>query len=145
MRGDVAAGVERLRVIDLPRAHPLILQVVGKERRQVRGRLPQEGEPRGDGLLRVSVRLPAEVRRHRHGIGRVRFRLGDARRAHQIVVVDEPGVGVAIDGAAQRQRARHERQVERQTGVGAGDAAVREAEQVAADVQRVVLHVRAGR
>ena len=98
----------------------LILQVVGDERRQIRRRLPQQGESRGDRLLGVRVRLPAEVRLHRRGIGGVRFRLGDARRAHQIVVVDEPGVGVAIDGAAQRQRARHERQVERQTGVAAG-------------------------
>ena len=57
----------------------------------------------------IRVRLSAEVRFNRLGIDQIRFRLGDARRAHQVVVVDESGVGVAINGAAQRQLARDER------------------------------------
>ena len=49
--------------------------------------------------------------------------VGDARRAQQVVVVDEPGVAVAVDGAAQRQLPPDERQVEGQPGVGSGGAA----------------------
>ena len=99
VRGHVTAGVERPRVVDLPRPHPLVLQVVGEEGGQVRRRVPQQGEPRREGVLGVRVRLPAQVRRHRLGIGQVGLGLGDARGAQQVVVVDEPRIREAVDGA----------------------------------------------
>ena len=145
VRGDVAAGVERPGVVDLPRADVLVLQVVGEQRRQLRGRLPQQREPRGNRLLRVGVGFPPKVGLHRAGVGQVRLGLGDARRAQQVVVIDEPGVGIAADRAAQRQLARDERQIERQAGVRAGRAAVRQREQVAAQLERAPLGVRAAR
>ena len=58
VRGDVAVRAERPRVVDLPRPDPLILPVVGDERRHVGGCLPQQGEPRGDRLLSARAVLP---------------------------------------------------------------------------------------
>ena len=132
-------------MVDLPRPDPLVLQVIGDQRREIGRRLPQQGEPRRERLLGVRVRPAVEVRGHRFRIAEVRLGLGDARREQEIVVVDEAGVLVAVDGAAQGQPAGDERQVERHAGVAAGGAAVREAEQVAADLQRAALRVGAPR
>ena len=88
VRGDMAACVEGAGVIDLARADLLILQMVGKQGGQVRGRLPQQGEPRRDRLLGVGIRFTAQVLGHRLRIVQVRLRLGDARCAQQVVVVE---------------------------------------------------------
>ena len=108
MRRDIAAGVERPRVVDLPRADLLILQVVGEQRRQRRGRLPQQREPRGDRLLGIGIRLAPQVGLHHAGVAQVRLRLSTAsssrpralctrsRRAH--IITDE-SVMKSITGA----------------------------------------------
>ena len=101
--------------------------------------LPQQREPRGNRLLGVRVRLTAQVCLDRRWIRQVWFRLGHAWRAQQVVVVGEAGIGVAVDGASQRQLARNERQVERQAGVRTWCATVRQGKQVAADLERAPL------
>ena len=141
MSGDVAAGVERSIVVDLPCAGVLILQVPGEQCRQFRSDFPEQREPRRVGLLGVGVGFAPQVGRHRGGVGQVRLRLGDAGRAQQVVVVDESGVGVAVDGAAQRQLPSHERKVEGKTGIRARCAAVRQREPVAAQLERAPLGV----
>ena len=98
--GDVAAGVKRTGVVDLPRADALILQVIGEEGRERRRRFPEERQPRRGRRLGVGIRLPAEVRGHRSRIGKVGLRFGDAGRHEQVVVVDEPRIPVAVDGTA---------------------------------------------
>ena len=112
VRGDVPAGPERCRMVDLPRAGAPVLRVVGDQSRRLRACLPQQGKPRGDGLLRVGVRLPPEIGGDRSRIGQVRLGFRHTRFDQQVVVVDEAGVGEAVDRPTQRESAANERQVE---------------------------------
>ena len=145
VRGNIAAGVERPGVIDLAPSDLLILQVVGEQGRQVRSRLPKQGQPGRDRLLRVGIRFTSQVLGHSFRVVQVRFRFGDARCAKQVVVVDEAWVGIAIDGAAKRQFAGNQRQVEGESGIRARGAAVCQREQVAADLEGASLRVRPAR
>ena len=135
MRGDVAARVERPGVVHLARTHLLVLQVVGQGRRQIRGRLPEQGEPGGNGLLRIRIRFRAKVRCHRRRIVQVRLRLGHPRHTQQEVVVDEPGLVEPVDRAPERQPAGGERQVEGEAGVIPGRSAVLQREEVASNLE----------
>ena len=59
----------------------------------------------------------------------------DAGGPEQVVVVDEPGIRVAVEGAAERQAAGGDGQVEGEPGVRARSVAVGEAEEVAPELE----------